>query len=353
MAGERLLVYGANGFVGSAAARLARDLGLEPVAAGRDAEAVARVARELEVEARPFALDDPRAVARALEDARVVLNMAGPFVGTYRQLVGACLEAGSHYVDITGELPVLESMAGFDGPARERGVMLLPSAGLDSVPADCLAAHLARRLPRATRLRFALRTVGPAGLPPGTQRTMIALSHLPDRVVAGGRLVTAAGTPSMAVDFGLGDGPVTVVRYPGPDPFVAHRTTGVPDVQAFVALPPALRLAYRALRLARPLLRPEPVRRLLSHVVLPGPSEEARARSSTHTWAEARDDAGGVAAARLHGPEGAVEWTVRLALAVARRALAGDAPPGLQTPAGAYGADLVLECEGVTREDVT
>lgn len=350
MAGDRFVLYGANGFVGQAVARLAGAEGLAPVLAGRDREAVTRLAGELGVEARVFALEEPAAVDAGLRDAAVVLNMAGPYVGTWRPLVAGCLRAGAHYVDVTGELPVLEGMTACDLAARERGVMLLPSAGLDSVPADCLGAHLLRRLPGATRLRFALRTSGPAGLPPGTQRTMIALSHLPDKVVAGGRLVEAAGTPTMTVDFG--DGPVTVVRYPGPDPFVVSRTTGVGDVQAFVALPAALRLAYRALRLARPSLRPPAVTRLLQRFVLPGPGEEARRRSRTDTWAEARDDAGGVAVSRLHGPEGAVEWTSRLALAVVRRALRGDAPAGMQTPAGAYGPDLVLETAGVTREDV-
>lgn len=350
MAGGRLVVYGANGFVGEAVARLAHAEGLQPVLAGRSAEAVTRLATELGLEARVFALDDPAAVDRGLEGARVVLNMAGPYVRTYRQLVEGCLRAGAHYVDITGELPVLEGMLAYDAAARERGVMLLPSAGLDSVPADCLGAHLLRRLPAATRLRFALRTLGPAGLPPGTQRTMIELAHLPDRVVTGGRLAEATGSATMTVDFG--DGSVTVVRYPGPDPFVVNRTTGVPDVQAFVALPAALRVLYAGARLARPLLRPPAVRRALQRLVLPGPSPEARRRSRTDTWAEARDDAGDVAVSRLHGPEGAVDWTSRSVLAVARRALAGDAPPGLQTPAGAYGPDLVLEVEGVTREDV-
>jgi short subunit dehydrogenase-like uncharacterized protein len=55
-------------------------------------------------------------------------------------------------------------------------------------------------------------------------------------------------------------------------------------------------------------------------------------------------------AARLHGPEAGVEWTVACMLAVAERVLAGDAPAGYHTPAGAYGAELVLACPGVTRE---
>ena len=40
------------------------------------------------------------------------------------------------------------------------------------------------------------------------------------------------------------------------------------------------------------------------------------------------------------------------ALAMVEKALAGQAPPGFQTPSLAYGADLVMELPGVTREDV-
>jgi hypothetical protein len=42
----------------------------------------------------------------------------------------------------------------------------------------------------------------------------------------------------------------------------------------------------------------------------------------------------------------------RAALAAVQKVLTGNAPPGFQTPALAYGADFVLECAGVTREDV-
>ena len=42
--------------------------------------------------------------------------------------------------------------------------------------------------------------------------------------------------------------------------------------------------------------------------------------------------------------------TALASLAVVERVLAGDAPVGYQTPAKAYGADFVLDIEGVTRD---
>jgi short subunit dehydrogenase-like uncharacterized protein len=44
--------------------------------------------------------------------------------------------------------------------------------------------------------------------------------------------------------------------------------------------------------------------------------------------------------------------TAAASLEIVRRVLAGDAPPGYQTPASAYGPDLVMEIGGVTREDL-
>ena len=58
------------------------------------------------------------------------------------------------------------------------------------------------------------------------------------------------------------------------------------------------------------------------------------------------------ATSRLHGPEAGVDWTTLTALAAARRVLGGTVAPGFQTPAGVFGADFVLESDGVTREDV-
>jgi short subunit dehydrogenase-like uncharacterized protein len=53
---------------------------------------------------------------------------------------------------------------------------------------------------------------------------------------------------------------------------------------------------------------------------------------------------------RLETPE-PYELTSIAALALAERALEGDAPPGYQTPVRAYGQDLVLTLPGVTRQD--
>ena len=182
------LLYGATGFVGDAIARLAVHAGLQPVLAGRDATKVERLASDLGLAFRVFRLDDSTAVVRALTDMAVVLHCAGPYLYTSKPMVDACLRTGTHYLDLTGEIPVYEALAARDAESKGRGVMLLQGVGFDVVPTDCLAVHLKRRLPSASHLTLAFHFDGPAGPPPGTQRTAIELLPYGNRVRRHGRL---------------------------------------------------------------------------------------------------------------------------------------------------------------------
>ena len=57
------MIYGATGYTGELAAREAVERGLRPVLAGRNADAVGALARQLGLEHRAFGLDDPTALA--------------------------------------------------------------------------------------------------------------------------------------------------------------------------------------------------------------------------------------------------------------------------------------------------
>jgi short subunit dehydrogenase-like uncharacterized protein len=346
------LLYGATGFVGEAIARLAVAYGLEPVLAGRNAVRIEKLATELGVEHRAFDLSDPLKIEGALKDIAVVLHCAGPFLYTSKPMVAACLQTGTHYLDLTGEIPVYEAIAARDAEAKARGVMLLPGAGFDVVPTDCLAVHLKGCLPSATRLALAFQFEGPAGLPPGTQRTGLeVVIPYGIRVRRNGRLEhPEQATKTRLIDFG--HGPVQATLYPWGDVFTAYYSTGIPNIEDYNVLSEAARKQMAALAYLRPLLKLAIVRNLLKRGVKPGPTAKERARSHTHVWGEVVDDQGRKAVSRLHGPEGGVVWTARAALAAVRKVLTGNAPTGFQTPALAYGADFVMECEGVTREDV-
>jgi short subunit dehydrogenase-like uncharacterized protein len=347
---NNFLIYGANGYTGALLARAAVMAGQGPVLAGRNAAALAALAAELGLEPRLFALDDPAAVAEGIRGVAVVLHCAGPFAHTSRPMADACLRTGTHYLDITGEAAVFEALAARDAEARAAGVMLLPGAGFDVVPSDCLAAHLKRRLPSATHLALGFQSLG--RLSRGTAKTMA-------ENLDGGGLVRQervlrrvhAAWKTRVIDFGTG--PVKAMTIPWGDVATAFHSTGIPNIEVYTAASLGLRLAARASRHVGWLLRAPFVQRFLKRRIQagpPGPTDEERVRGRTFLWGEATDPTGRKVVSRLRGPEG-YTLTVRAALAVVGRVLAGAAPPGFQTPARAYGPDFVLGLEGVTRED--
>jgi len=147
---EKILVYGATGYTGKLVAEEASRRGLDVVLAGRNPEKLKAVADSLGLEARPIALSDPPRLHAGLEDVSTVLHIAGPFSETSRPMVDACLATQTHYLDVTGEIPVFEAIARRDAEAQAAGVTLLPGVGFDVVPSDCLAVHVAARIEEPT-----------------------------------------------------------------------------------------------------------------------------------------------------------------------------------------------------------
>jgi short subunit dehydrogenase-like uncharacterized protein len=345
------LLYGSYGYTGRLIAERAREQGLTPLLAGRDAEALAAQAAELGMPHRALALDDTVALHAALRETKVVLHAAGPFSRTARPMVEACLRTGAHYLDSTGEIGVFEMVAALDGRAREAGVMLLPGAGFDVVPSDCLAAHLKRRLPSATSLTLAFQAIG--GASRGTLTTMAENAGEGGAVRRGGRIIRVpAAWHSMAVDFGRG--PVTVTTIPWGDVSTAFHSTGIPDIAVYTRVPAKQVRILRATRHLGWLVGSAPVQGLMKRAIRkgpPGPTPEQRERGASLLWGMAEDVDGGRAVTRLRTPEG-YTLTARTAVEAVRRVLAGDAPAGFQTPSRAYGPDWITEFDGVQREDV-
>lgn len=347
---DGVLIYGANGYTGELVARHAVARGLRPVLAGRTRERVAPLATELGLEARAFGLDDGAALAAGLGGARVVIHCAGPFSHTAKAMADACLAAKVHYLDITGEAVVFESLAARDREAKAAGVMLLPGAGFDVVPSDCLAAHLKRRLPTATALALGFHASG-AVLSRGTTNTMVENLEHGGLVRKNGVLTRVpSGWKTRSIDFGRG--PRQAVTIPWGDVATAFHSTGIPDVEVYTPASTLTVASMRLSRLAAPLLGSAPLQAFFKKRIAArpaGPTPEQRRRGQCFLWGEARDGSRTVVS-RLRTPEG-YTLTALTAVAAAEKVLAGEAPAGFQTPSRAYGADFILEIPGVTRED--
>jgi short subunit dehydrogenase-like uncharacterized protein len=349
---ERFLIYGATGYTGQLLAEQAARRGLDVVLAGRSAGKLAPVAARLGLEPRVADLRRRDQLEAALADVDAVLHVAGPFAETSRPMVDACLATRTHYLDVTGELEVFEAIARRDDEARAAGVTLLPGVGFDVVPSDCLAAHVAARLESPTRLRIAIAGLG-GGASRGTAKSAIGMLAKGLQIRSEGILATRP-LGSLERHFDFGAGPARALAMPLGDVSTAFHTTGIPNIEVYVAMSGRLPGLMRTARLATPLLGLAPVQHFLKRRIdrgPEGPSEAERDATRCLILAEAEAPGEGVARALLETPSG-YALTRDVGVEAARRVAAGDCPPGFQTPGRAFGADFILEFEGCLRSDL-
>ncbi|HVT60211.1 MAG TPA: saccharopine dehydrogenase NADP-binding domain-containing protein [Thermoanaerobaculia bacterium] len=344
------MIYGANGFTGELVAREAVRRGLAPILTGRNEAALAALGGELGLPVRVFALDDPAALRGALarEPAvAAVLHCAGPFVRTSAPMVGACLAAGVHYLDITGEIAVFEAVLAEGLAAQEAGIVLLPGVGFDVVPTDCLAARLADALVDATELALAFAS-DRGTYSRGTLKTMIEGLPNAGAVRRGGRIVPVPIAYDVReIEFSCGRR--WAMTIPWGDVATAYHTTGIPNIRVYTAAPRGAIRRARRLAPLLPLAAWWPVKRLLQRVVdarVTGPEPEVQKTARVYLWGEARNAAGATVSATLETPE-AYHLTAVSAVTVVERVLAGKVAPGSWTPGRALGPHFAAELPGV------
>ncbi|NHN48238.1 saccharopine dehydrogenase [Halostella sp. JP-L12] len=343
-----LLIYGSYGYAGRLIARRAVDSGLDPTIAGRDPELVERQATDLGVDHRAFSLKHQRVVENRVAEADAVLNCAGPFSSTTGRLASACMAVGTDYLDLAGEIDVLEWVAARDREAEKADVSLVPGVGFDVAATDCLAGFLESQLRSATDLTLALDGLGTFS--PGTLKSIVDDLPKAGAVRENGAVRTRpAAWKTREFDFGRGS--KTAVTVPWGDVSSAYYTTGIPNIEVYATVPEYAIGPMRRSRSLMPLLGSGPVKTALKALIdatVSGPSAEKRSRSSTRVWGEVTDDEGNSVAARLETPD-TYDFATASAVDAATRVLEDDAPAGFQTPASAFGADFALDIAGVGR----
>lgn len=346
----RIMVYGATGYTGKLVARAAKARGLNPLLAGRNAAKLKAVAEPLGFEYRAFDLENSAALDAALLEVQAVLHIAGPFSQTSRPMLDACIRTKRHYLDITGEIDVLEACAARNAEAKAAGIVVLPGVGFDVVPSDCLAAHMKERMPDAVSLTLAIG--GLEKMSRGTAKSSMESVGNPVRVRREGRIAVQWPPARRSFDFGNGARPAIAVGWG--DVATAYHSTGIPEIAVYFEAMPQLEQMAKMGGAVRWLLSRKPMQSLLklSANFLPeGPTDAERAEGQGILVGEAVNAKGEKVVSRLRTPEG-YSLTAMTSLEIVRKILAGNAEPGFQTPSLALGADFILSIDGCSREDV-
>ena len=336
------MIYGANGYTGRLIAEEAVARGHRPILAGRNRAAVEALADKLNCRSQIFDLDAPAQLSAQLAGLTAVVHCAGPFSATARPMMDACLAAACSYLDITGEIDVIEAGHQRHERAAAAGIALMPAVGFDVVPTDCLAATLAAELPSATHLQLAFD--GDGGVSPGTAKTMIETLPSGGRARIDGRLTRVPAVwKTREIPFRRGRR--FAVTIPWGDVASAYYSTGIPNIEVYLATPPKAAGRLRLLRPLLPLAGLAFVQSWLKRRIernLPGPSIEERESSRSSIWGCVTDAEGNSVEATLETP-GGYPLTVLTTLAVLEKILNGRKPQGFATPSQAYGKDLILE----------
>lgn len=312
---KTLMIYGAAGYTGRMATEHAKAAGLDVIVAGRAQDPLPQLASDLDLPSRVFSVDDPEAIAAALEGVDVLLNCAGPFMRTAEPLMRAAITAGVHYLDFAAELDSYRLAEALDADATAAGVMLLPGSGGSVAMLGSLASHAVARVADPIKVSIALHVTGAMSRGSAISATENLTTETLARV--DGILVSRHATDIRPFDFGLGE--VDCFPLTLPDLITIWRTTGAPNVETFVhvsgdAFPDGDLKALPA-----------------------GPNAQQRAANRYQAAVVVMGGDGTVVRSVLDAVNG-YSFTALAAAEASRRVLGGEIRPGFQTPAGLFGA---------------
>jgi len=350
MQNKVVLLYGANGFTGQLIITELLALGINPVLGGRNKAELEILAEKHQLDFRIFSLDTFDKIKAGIENCFLVIHAAGPFKYTAQQMIEACMDQGVHYMDITGEVDVFEFAASQNDIATQKGLCIMPGTGFDVVPTDCAAKFLIEQLPDATHLQLGFTTIGGL-ISRGTSLTMLESMDQKGMVREEGKLTEKpVGHKTMLIPFKEGKS-LFSMTIPWGDISTAYRTTGIPNIETFTAIPPKTYDFLKWRKLFNPLLKLNFVKSIIRKKILsrpPGPDEQMRNKARSYVWGKVWNKQGDTQTVNLDLPE-AYALTAKTTALIAKKMVEGQVFQGYQTPAGAYGADLILEIESSKR----
>lgn len=324
----KLLIYGATGYTGTLIVHEAARRGIDFEIAGRNEEKLAALAAELNVPYHVFPVGAREGWRASLEGKTALLNIAGPFSETAEQAMEAAIQFKVHYFDITAEVDIYRLAESKDAAAKAAGIMLLSGAGLFATY-DPLVVHTAKRVKNPVAFRAAFKYSG--GFTPGSVASSSNIVNAGLLVRKNGGIKKLNEAPSAAFD--LGEGPEDFSLMPLGGVVLSFKSTGIPDIEEYFKMA----------------LQEE------SNIGGNIKFEEGHHKSGptaerSKILVEVTGEDGTVVRSMADTPEGYMP-TVTSAVEVVNRALNGSYKIGFQSPASAYGAELVTSLPDVNITD--
>ena len=347
-----VLIYGAYGYSGKGISRLAAEYGITPVLSGRNGEKLKAIADELGYDYITLSLDDNHArLVEVLRGFELVMHIAGPYTYTSKPMLDAAVEAGTHYVDLTGENHVIQAELDRHQEFVDAGIMVMPAVGYDVVPTDCLNLHVAGKVEDPTELIMIMNGeyTSAEGTPAsrGTIKSALEMLSLPLLMRQDGQMIEVEQPKVITREFNGQER--TMVQIPWADMITSWVSTGIPTIEVYQVQTGEIPgwvpwLAQRSWGKSLLIW-------LIDEFFPEGPTEEAQATRQTQLVATVTNARGESASAEMITPEPYL-LTFHSSLMIAKRILAGQWQPGFQTPAKMYGSKLALEIPGVSLRDL-
>jgi short subunit dehydrogenase-like uncharacterized protein len=348
----QVLIYGAYGFTGTGISKLASEYGITPVLAGRNESKLKPLAESLGYDYVVLSLENNHDnLVKVLKHFEIVLHIAGPYTFTAKPMLDAVVEAGTHYVDLTGENHVIQQQLDRYEEFKAANIMVMPSVGYDVVPTDCLNVYVADQVDNPTNLTVVINgnytAAEGASASRGTMKSGLEVMGRPLLMRQKGEMVEVSALK--VIHRVEGGQEQTLVQIPWGDMMTSYVSTGIPTIEVF-----QLQQGELPGWLPR-MAQSDFGRRILGWLIdtfaPEGPPPGALETRQTRIVSTATNDAGESASAAMITPEGYL-LTFHSTLIVAKRVIDGHWESGFQTVGKVYGPDLALEVPGVSRMDL-
>jgi short subunit dehydrogenase-like uncharacterized protein len=338
---DRLMIYGANGYSAQLIIEELISRNIKPILSGRNEITLKQLAQKYDCEFLAFDLPDDEKVDESLKDVHTVLNCAGPFKYTAKDLMEACLRTKTNYLDITGEMPVMHLAFSLDKIAKKKGIVILPSVGFDIIPTDCLAKRLSEQMPDATHLKLGFLNKR-GNISRGTWLTTLEFLGGTGKIRRHGKLIDSK-IGEFTINVTAKDFSFSGISIPWGDVYSSYYSTGIENVEVYLALPQNIVKSRSLLLLILKLLKVRAIKNIVANYIkknLTGPTKTERNSTETYVWGRVENAKGEMLEEVYQFMEG-YNLTAKGAAECAERVLKNSLKPGTYTPSLAFGSDFM------------